>query len=31
MPLSNIYVRLLQQLGIETDTFGSSTRVADEV
>ena len=31
MPLSNIYLRMLQQLGIETNSFGSSTRVADEV
>jgi hypothetical protein len=31
MPLSNLYVRMLQQVGIEGDSFGSSTRVADEV
>ena len=31
MPLSNLYVRMLQQLGIEETSFGSSTRVADEV
>jgi hypothetical protein len=31
MPLSNIYVRMLQQLGVETDSFGCSTRVANEV
>lgn len=31
MPLSNLYVRMLQQLGIETNSFGCSTRVADDV
>jgi Protein of unknown function (DUF1552) len=30
-PLSNLYIRVLQQLGIETDSFGSSTNVMDEV
>lgn len=30
-PLSNLYVRMLQQVGIEVDTFGSSTRVMEEV
>jgi hypothetical protein len=30
-PLSNLYVRMLQQLGVETDTFGSSTSVMDDV
>lgn len=30
-PLSNLYVRLLQQLGIEADAFGSSTQVMDDV
>lgn len=30
-PLSNLYVRILQQLGVETQTFGSSTRVMDDV
>jgi hypothetical protein len=31
MPLCNIYARMLQQIGIETDSFGCSTRVANEV
>lgn len=30
-PLSNLYVRVLQQLGIDTTAFGSSTRVLSEV
>lgn len=30
-PLSNLYVRMLQQLEIETDTFGSSTSVLSEL
>ncbi len=30
-PLSNLYVRMLQQLGIETESFGSSTSVLDDV
>ncbi len=30
-PLSNLYVRMLQQVGIKTDAFGSSTRAMDEV
>ena len=30
-PLSNLYVRMLQQLGIETDTFGTSTSVLSEL
>lgn len=30
-PLSNLYVRMLQQLGVETETFGSSTSVMDDV
>lgn len=30
-PLSNLYVRMLQQLGVETDKFGSSTGVLSEV
>ena len=30
-PLSNLFVRMLQQLGIETDRFGSSTAVLSEV
>lgn len=31
MPLSNLYVRMLQQLGVKEASFGSSTGVADEV
>jgi hypothetical protein len=31
MPLSNLFVRMLQQLGIEMDRFGSSTSVLGEV
>ena len=30
-PLSNLYVRMLQQLGIETDQFGTSTGVLSEL
>ena len=30
-PLSNLYVRMLQQLGTETDRFGSSTNTMDDV
>lgn len=30
-PLSNLYIRVLHQLGIESDAFGSSTGVIDEV
>lgn len=30
-PLSNLFVRMLQQMGLETDKFGSSTRVLNEV
>ena len=30
-PLCNLYVRMLQQIGVETDTFGSSTGVMDDV
>jgi hypothetical protein len=30
-PLSNLFVRMLQQLGVETDHFGSSTGVLAEV
>ncbi len=30
-PLSNLYVRMLQQVGIQTDTFGASTRVLGDV
>lgn len=30
-PLSNLYVRALHQIGIESDGFGSSTGVIDEV
>jgi hypothetical protein len=30
-PLSNLYVRMLQQLGTDTDRFGSSTKPMDEV
>jgi hypothetical protein len=30
-PLSNLYVRVLQQLGLETDRFGSSTGVLSEL
>ena len=29
--LSNLFVRMLQQMGIETDRFGSSTSVLDQV
>ena len=31
MPLSNLYVRMLQQIGVETDAFGSSTGVVGDV
>ncbi len=30
VPLSNLYVRMLQKFGIESDTFGSSTSVMSE-
>ncbi len=30
-PLSNLYVRMLQQMGVETDRFGSNTGVLSEV
>jgi hypothetical protein len=30
-PLSNLYVRMLQQMGLEADRFGSSTGKIDEV
>lgn len=30
-PLSNLYVRMLQQMGVETDRFGSSTGVLTEL
>ena len=30
-PLSNLYVRMLQQMGIEADNFGSSTSVLSEL
>ncbi len=30
-PLSNLFVRMIQQMGIETDRFGSSTGVVGEV
>lgn len=30
-PLSNLFVRMLQQMGIETNSFGSSTGVVTEV
>ncbi len=30
-PLSNLYVRMLQQMGLETDRFGSSTGVFTEL
>ena len=30
-PLSNLFVRMLQQFGFETDTFGSSTAVLTEL
>ena len=30
-PLSNLYVRMMQQMGIETRSFGSSTGVLGEV
>jgi hypothetical protein len=30
-PLSNLFVRMLQQIGLEMDKFGSSTGVLDEV
>ncbi len=30
-PLSNLYVRMLQQMDIETDTFGSSTGTLTEI
>ncbi|MCA9117878.1 MAG: DUF1552 domain-containing protein [Planctomycetaceae bacterium] len=31
LPMSNLFVRMLQQQGLETDTFGSSTGVLAEV
>ena len=31
LPLSNLYVRMLQQIGIGTDTFGSNTGTVDEI
>lgn len=31
MPLSNLFVRMLQQMGIEMDRFGSSTGILSEV
>jgi hypothetical protein len=30
-PLSNLYVRMLRQMGIATDSFGSSTGVLSEL
>lgn len=30
-PLSNLYVRMLQQIGVETDTFGASAGVLSDV
>jgi hypothetical protein len=30
-PLSNLFVRMLQQVGIEADRFGSSTGTLGEV
>lgn len=30
-PLSNLYVRMLRQIGLEADRFGSSTRMLEEV
>ena len=30
-PLSNLFVRMLQQMGLEMDRFGSSTGVLSEV
>lgn len=30
-PLSNLYVRILRQIGVEADRFGSSTRVMEDV
>ncbi|MFT4516184.1 MAG: hypothetical protein ACI91B_004906, partial [Planctomycetota bacterium] len=30
-PLANLYVTMLQRLGVETDTFADSTGVIDEV
>ncbi len=30
-PLSNLYVRMLQQIGVQADSFGSSTKMMDEV
>lgn len=30
-PLSNLYVRMLQQMGLETDRFGSNTSVLGEI
>jgi hypothetical protein len=31
MPLSNLYVRMVQQMGIEMDRFGSSTGTLSDV
>jgi hypothetical protein len=31
LPLSNLYVRMLHQMGIEADTFGTSTGVVGEI
>ncbi len=31
LPMSNLFVRMLQQIGVETDTFGSSTGVVTQV
>jgi hypothetical protein len=31
VPLSNLFVRMLQQMGIESDRFGSSTGILSEV
>ena len=30
-PLSNLYVRMLNQMGIETDQFGSSSGTLSEI
>ena len=30
-PLCNLYVRMLQQMGVETDRFGSSTGVVGDI
>lgn len=31
LPLSNLFVRMLHQMGIEADTFGTSTGVVGEI